>query len=346
MGQPGFWDFEERHQKLEAKKDFLCYLDEVVPWESFREILEQVHETPRKSNAGRRPIDAVLMFKLLVLQKMYNISDDELEYQVNDRLSFMRFLHLGLEDAVPDAKTIWSFKAQLGEQGLVEELFDQFGSYLSLEGYQAQCGQIIDATLIPVPKQHNRRAENAQIKQGKVPEDWAETPNKLAQKDVDARWTKKNGVSYYGYKNHINTDVGYGFIRRYAITDASVHDSQVLGAVLDADNTDDEIWADSAYFSKAVQAALYWMGFISHIHERAYRNRPLTEEQEAHNTERSRTRSKVEHVFGTMITAMGGKTIRSIGIAQAKVNLGLKNLTFNLQRYVFWQKQEMIEAIA
>ncbi|MEL7226205.1 MAG: transposase, partial [Cyanobacteria bacterium J06576_12] len=110
--------------------------------------------------------------------------------------------------------------------------------------------------------------------------------------------------------------------------------------------TDDEIWADSAYFSKAVQAALYWMGFISHIHERAYRNRPLSQEQEANNTERSRTRSKVEHVFGTMITSMGGKAIRSIGITQAKVNLGLKNLTFNLQRYVFWQKQELIEAIS
>ncbi|MEM9149455.1 MAG: transposase, partial [Cyanobacteria bacterium P01_F01_bin.3] len=102
--------------------------------------------------------------------------------------------------------------------------------------------------------------------------------------------------------------------------------------------------ADSAYFSKAVQAALYWMGFISHIHERAYRNRPLTEEQETNNTERSKTRSKVEHIFGTMITSMGGKAIRSIGIANAKANLGLKNLTFNLQRYVFWQKQELLEA--
>lgn len=344
MGQPGFWDFEERQQKLEEKKDFLCYLDEVVPWETFRPILEEIYDKPRKSNAGRRPLDSVLMFKLLVLQQMYNIGDDELEYQVNDRLSFMRFLHLGLEDTVPDAKTVWSFRAQLIEHELIEPLFEQFGHYLKSEGYQAQCGQIIDATLIPVPKQHNRRKENAQIKQGKVPENWEETPNKLRQKDVDARWTKKNGVSHYGYKNHINTDVGYGFIRCYTVTDASVHDSQALGAVLDPDNTDDEIWADSAYFSKAVQAALYWMGFVSHIHERAYRNRPLTEEQEANNTERSKTRSKVEHIFGTMITRMGGKAIRSIGIANAKANLGLKNLTFNLQRYVFWQKQELLEA--
>lgn len=346
MEQPGFWDFEERYQKLESKKDLLKYLDEVVPWETFRPLLEQIHQKPRKSKAGRRPLDVVLMFKLLVLQQLYNISDDELEYQVNDRLSFMRFLHLGLEDAVPDAKTVWSFRSQLQNQGLVEELFEQFGSYLKTEGYQAQCGQIVDATLIPVPKQHNRRQENAQIKRGEVPEDWHEQPHKQAQKDVDARWTKKNGISHYGYKNHVNTDVGYGFIRRYAITDASVHDSQVLGAVLDADNTDDELWADSAYFSKAVQTALYWMGFISHIHERAYRNRPLTEEQEANNTERSKTRAKVEHIFGTMMTTMGGKVVRSVGIASAKAHLGLKNLTFNLQRYVFWEKQELLEAVA
>ena len=346
MGQPGFWDFEARYQKLEAKKDFLSYLDEMVPWESFRPILEQIHQKPRKSKAGRRPIDAVLMFKLLVLQQLYNIGDDELEYQVNDRLSFMRFLHLGLEDTVPDAKTVWSFRAQLRDHELVEPLFEQFGGYLQKSGYQAQCGQIIDATLIPVPKQHNRREENAQIKQGLVPEDWEKTPHKLAQKDVDARWTKKNGVSHYGYKNHINTDAGYGFIRCYAVSDASVHDSQRLSAVLDGDNLDDEIWADSAYFSDRSEQVLDWMGFVSHIHERAYRNRPLTPTQEANNKTQSKTRAKVEHIFGSMVMTMGGKALRCIGIASAKAYLGLKNLTFNLGRYVFWQRQDPLEAIA
>ena len=183
MGQQGFWDVEERHQKLESKKDLLKYLDEVVPWEHFRPLIETIRQKPSKSNAGRRP----LMFKLLILQQLYNIGDDELEYQVNDRLSFMRFLHLGIEDAVPDAKTVWSFRSQLQAKGLVEELFEQFGSYLKQEGYQALCGQIFDATLVPVPKQRNRRGENAQVKQGEVPEDWRAQPHKLAQKDIDAR---------------------------------------------------------------------------------------------------------------------------------------------------------------
>ena len=346
MGQQGFWDFEERHQKLQAKKDFLLYLDEVVPWDSFRPALEQIYDKPRKSPAGRRPTDVMLMFKMLVLQQMYNIGDDELEYQVNDRLSFMRFLHLGIEDAIPDAKTVWSFREQLRQHGLVEVLFEQFGSYLNAHGYQAQCGQIIDATLIPVPKQRNSKPENQQIKQGEVPEDWQSEPHKLSQKDVDARWTKKNGSAHYGYKNHINTDAGHGFIRRYQVTDASVHDSQVLGAVLDADNSDDELWADSAYLSEAIMEVLCWMGFIPHINERAYRNRPLSESQKAANRERSKTRAKVEHVFGAMVNEMGGKAIRTIGFARAKTMLGLKNLSYNLKRYVFWQKQELQEAVA
>ncbi len=180
MGQQGFWDVEARHQKLTEKKDLLIYLDEVVPWENFRSLLEQIHEKPRKSNAGRRPLDAVLMFKLLVLQQLYNIGDEELEYQVNDRLSFMRFLHLGIEDAVPDAKTVWLFRKQLGDCGLIEPLFEQFNAYLVSQGYQAQCGQIMDATLVPVPKQRNRREENTQIKQGEVPSDWQGQPHKLA----------------------------------------------------------------------------------------------------------------------------------------------------------------------
>ena len=342
MGQQGFWDFSERHQKLATQKGFLIALDDLVPWEVFQPTLEQVHDKPRKSNAGRKPIDVIVMFKLLVLQQMYNISDDELEYQVNDRLSFMRFLHLGLEDRVPDSKTVWLFKERLRQAGLIEALFEQFGSYLTEAGYQAQCGQIVDATLVPVPKQRNSKEETAQVKQGEVPEARQNQPHKRSQKDTDARWTKKRGVSYYGYKNHINRDAGHGFIRRYQVTDAAVHDSKVLGALLDENNHDDEIWADSAYLSAVVVEVLTEMGFISHINERAYRNRPLTDEQIAANRERSKTRAKVEHVFGTMVNEMGGKAVRTIGLARATAMLGLKNMTYNLKRFVFWEQQAQL----
>jgi IS5 family transposase len=339
MSQPGFWDWEERQSKLNQKKDLLVRLNEIIPWETFRPTLEQVHDKPRKSNAGRKAIDVVVMFKLLVLQQLYNISDEELEYQVSDRLSFMQFMGFGLADEVPDATTVWLFRKQLTEQGLIESLFEQFDSYLIEQGYAAKGGQIVDATLIPVPKQHNSDQENEQLKQGKIPQDWQDKPHRLAQKDSDARWTKKADKSYFGYKDHIGIDAEYGLIRRYAVTDASVHDSQVLGQLLDEDNQSDEIWADSAYRSAVIEETLELMGFESQIHERAYRNHPLTQEQKQTNRDKSKTRARVEHVFGRWTMQMGGKVIRSIGLVRAKASLGLKNLTYNLVRYTFLQTQ-------
>lgn len=335
MGQKGFWDLEQRQQKLNQKKDVLVTLNVMIPWESFRALLESIREKPRRSNAGRKPLDVILLFKLMILQQLYNISDEELEYQVNDRLSFMQFLGLSLADQVPDATTLWLFRQQLTDSGKVSELFEQFEGYLRAQGYEAQGGQIIDATLIAVPKQRNKREENQQIRPGEVPYDWQGQPHKLAQKDVEARWTKKNGVSYFGYKNHVGIDVTHGFIRRYEITDASVHDSQVIGSLLDENNGDDQFWADSAYRSAAIEAVLSLMGFESQVNERGARNHPLTEAQQQTNRVKSQTRAKVEHVFGRWVMEMGGKLVRSIGIARAQTNLGLKNLAYNFLRYRF-----------
>ena len=205
-----------------------------MPWEEFRPALEQVWRKPdadRKSRAGRKPMDAVLMFKTLVLSALYNLSDDQIEYQVRDRLSFMRFLGLGLEGRVPpsrglqanhcraaDAKTVWLYRDALAQAGQVEELFRQFDGYLARQGYIARGGQILDASIVPVPRNHNTRDENATIKKGEVPEDWENKPAKRSQKDVDARWTKKHGKSHYGYKNHVNVDRKYKLIRRYHVT--------------------------------------------------------------------------------------------------------------------------------
>ena len=339
MGQKGFWDFEARQHKLERKKDFLIRLRQMVPWETFRPLLTQIREKPCKSNAGRKPIDALLLFKMLVLQKLYNISDEDLEYQVNDRLSFIQFLGLGLEDSVPDATTVWLFHNQLQKPELVAVLFEQFERYLQQSGYPAKDGQIVDATLIPVPKQRNDKAANRTHKQGQIPEAWQGQPHQLAQKDIDARWTKKNGISHYGYKDHINRDVGFGFIRRYAVTDAAVHDSQVLGQLLDVEKPDNRIWADSAYHSTERLEVLQWMGFDPQFNERPYRNHPLSEEQKAANREGSKTRATVEHVFGSWVNEGGGKLLRTIGMARAKTNLGRKNLVYNLKRFVFLETQ-------
>lgn len=340
MGQQGMWDWEQRHQKLEEQKNFLVQLDLLIPWEEFRPLLQKVHERPRKNNAGRKPIDVVLKFKMLILQRLYNIADAELEYQVNDRLSFMKFLKLGLEDVVPDATTIWQFREDLTKLNIIDELYEKFDSYLVKHGYQAKGGQIIDASFVPVPKQHNTREENTQIKAGEEIKEWSD--EKARQKDVDARWTKKNDVSHFGYKNHVSIDAQHGFIRCYKVTDASVHDSQVLGEVLDIENEGDEVWADSAYQSADTEWVLAKMGFKSEIHERAYRNRPLTDEQKARNRERSKIRARVEHVFGHWVNEMGGKLMRGISKVRIEAKVGLFNLAYNLKRYIYLKTAKVV----
>ncbi len=279
------------------------------------------------------------MFKLLVLQQLYNISDEELEYQVSDRLSFMQFMGFGLADEVLDATTVWLFRKQLSEQGLIEALFEQFDGYLIEQGYAAKGGQIVDATLIPVPKQHNSDKENEQLKQEEIPQNWQDKPHRRSQKDTDARWTKKGVRATSACIDHFSIDAEHGLIRRYTVTDTSVHDAQVLGQLLDEDNDRDEIWADSAYRSTAIEEVLELMGFDSHIHERGYRNHSLTEEQKQSNRDKSKTRARVEHVFGHWTMQMGGKLIRSIGLLRAKASLEVKNLTYNFMRYTLLQTQ-------
>jgi IS5 family transposase len=331
-----------RYERLDQKPDPLVALDQMIPWESFRPDLRSAlaqagaRATPeaRKSAAGRKPWDEVLMFKVLVLQALYNLSDDHVEYLILDRLSFMRFLGLGLEDKVPDAKTVWLYREALTKTGVIEALFATFDGYLKHHGYLAIGGQIIDATIVPVPINRNTRDENAVIKAGGVAEDWQTQPAKLRQKDLDARWTKKHGRSYYGYKNHINVDRRYKLVRHYTVTDAARADSQELDALLDPANTARDVWADSAYRSAETEDKLAEQHFRSRIHRRARRNRPLSEREEKGNTARSRIRARVEHVFGHRVTSMGGKLVRTIGIVRAKVKIGLQNLTYNMQRFV------------
>ena len=145
----------------------------------------------------------------------------------------MRFLNLGLADRIPDATTLWLFRESLIQQGWIESLFVQFNRYPDRQGHEARKGQIIDATIVPVPKQRNSREENQRITSGDTPEDWKDQPHKLRQKDTQARWTKKHNKNYYGYKNHIEVDNQHKLIRRYGVTDASVHDSRILGELID-----------------------------------------------------------------------------------------------------------------
>jgi IS5 family transposase len=235
---------------------------------------------------------------------------------------------------VPDATTIWLFREALVEAGLIDTLFDRFSQHLRVKGYIARGGQIVDATIVSAPKQRNSKDENEAIKAGKTPKEWEKKPAKNAQKDKHARWTKKHGKSFYGYKNHIGVDKLHKIIRKWAATDASPHDSQQLDDILDASNTGSQVWADSAYHSAEIEQKLKARGLKSRIHRRAARNRPLSPTQEAANTTRSKVRARVEHVFGHQENSMGRKIVRTIGMARAKFKIGMMNLGYNMRRLV------------
>jgi len=333
MHQHGLFDIQMRHEKIKQYATMLNQLNSIIDWEEFRSTLEIIRNKERKSNAGRKPFEVILMFKILILQSLYNLSDEQMEFQITDRFSFMAFLELQLNDDIPDEKTIWLFRDELTKAGLIDPLFEQFDAILTTNGFTAKKGQIIDATIVSAPRQRNNHDENKQIKEGNPPEEWESKPNKKRQKDVDARWTKKRNVNYFGYKNHVNVDAKHKFIRQYEVTSASVHDSQVLEGLLNESNSSKKVYADSAYSGAKISNFLKEQGLQNHINKKGYRNRPLTLKQQASNQTKSKTRCRVEHVFGVQSQRAGGLFLRCIGIVRAKTKIGLQNLSYNMSRY-------------
>src|SRR5690349_8862464 len=190
-GQPGFFDVDERLKRLSNLGDELETYAGTVDFEMFRPELDMALGYSDGAEGGRPPYDPVMMFKILVVQAHNNLSDERAEYLINDRLSFMRFLGLGLSDRVPDARTIWLFREKLTRAGAIQPLFDRFDTMLRAGGYIAMSGQIVDASLVAAPRQRNTQAEKDDVRAGRVPEGWRRKPAKLRHKDRDARWTVK-----------------------------------------------------------------------------------------------------------------------------------------------------------
>ena len=353
VGQLGFFDIDSRLRELSANGDDLERISALVDFEVVR--FDLVRAVPRSdgTKGGRPAFDPVLMFKILLLQAMHGLSDERTEYLIKDRLSFMRFLGLGLSEAVPDANTIWTFREALKRANAVDALFHRFDVTLKGTGYLAMGGQIIDATIVAAPKQRNTEAERAAIKQGEIPAGWIKKPAKLRQKDRDARWTVKfskakpreDGTSQvdiavpsFGYKNHISIDRRHGLIRGWTATHAAAHDGARLEDVLDAGNTASDVWADTAYRSAKNEAMLARRGLVSRIHRKKPQGRPMPERTRRANARKSAVRSKVEHVFAHQKGLMA-IIIRTIGIARAKVKIGLANLAYNMRRLVWLHRR-------
>jgi len=346
-GQYSFFDLEIHLEKIYQINDFLPKLNALIDWEIFREALNIVREKERKSNAGRPAFDVLLMFKILVLKSMYNLSDDQTELQIRDRISFRDFLGLTFADTVPDAKTIWDFSEQLKNLELEQPLFDRFGVELDKQGFQAKSGLIVDGTFVEVPRQRNTKEENKQIKAGETPERIVSNPHVEAQKDLDAEWAKKGDETHFGYKNHAVADDEYKLIRGYGVTGAAAHDSEPYPDVMPETPAypDQEAFGDSAYSGEKIDTKLKERGYIPLICEKGYRNKPLTEEQKAMNREKSRVRCRIEHIFGAQKVRMGNEILRSIGFARARFWIGMRNLMYNMSRFVSLKRPKPVKAV-
>lgn len=333
--------------RLSQLGDPLEKLSAAIDWEIFRAPLRGLVRKTDYNKGGRPPLDEVMMFKITLMQDWNNLSDDNMEYLISDRLSFQRFLGMELGEKSPDSKTIWLFKEQLGKEGM-RKLFDFFNEKLHEQGIIKHDGSLIDATFVDVPKQRNTREENKIIKEGGVPEEWksTENANMLEQKDTDARWAKKGNETHYGYKDHAKVDNGSKIITDFTVTSENVHDINEFEGLIDIN--DEEAWLDAGYASEKHVARIKekYPDIILHICEKGTKNNPLTEEQKQSNREKSHVRARVEHIFGYITRFMGGITIRTIGIDRAEREICGMNLAYNLKRIAFLVNSKQAPAIS
>ena len=333
----GLFDTEYHERKIKEYQPALSKLNKVINWEFFREPIEKALYVEPKGAGGRPSFDKIMMFKILILQKYYNLSDEQTEFQINDRTSFKQFLGLKIGDKVPDEKTVWHYKEQLANKDLSQQLFNLFTQQLIRQGIVVKEGSMIDASFVDVPRQRNSREDNADIKKGAIPIEFSKKDkngkmSKLSQKDTDARWMTKSSERHYGYKDHINADSKTKIITKFSVSSAAPHDSTEIENIVD--ETDSKLHADSAYRSKEIEEFLGKQNCESFVHEKGYRNNPLTQEQKEENNTKSKIRARVEHIFGFMTNSMNDALhMKCIGIKRVKDSIGLLNLTYNLFRY-------------
>ena len=325
-----FFDKSTRLHQVQSMGDVLNQINSIMNWEIFIPVLERIPMAEAKGPGGGPGFHPMFMFKVLVLQSLFGLSDEQTQYQILDRRSFHDFLDITEADTVPDQNTIREFREKLTRAQLHDELFAAYARRLEEKGFITRKGNIVDASFVEVPRQRNRREENQSIKNGELPDGWENDSKHLSHKYLDARWPKKNQQTFYGYKNHANVDLESKLIVRAEVTDASVHDSQALDSV--TYEGDAETWLDAGYVGPACEAVLAGKGIQAKICEKGARNRPLTAKQKRSNRAKWRKRCRVEHVFGYMTMNMKAMVKRYIGLKRNRASIIFFSLVYNIAR--------------
>jgi IS5 family transposase len=356
MNPESLFSLSDHLERLSKDGDPLEVLEATVDFEYFRGWLVDGLGYGDGAKGGRPPFDPVSMFKVLIVQAQHNLSDAKMEFMIRDRLSWMRFFGFDLGGAMPDENTIRHFRNRMIETGTLKRVMKAFDWQLHKKGYIPMSGQIVDATLVPAPKQRNTEDEKQAIKAGKMADDiWPDEPNKAAQKDTNARWTLKIGgkiryrpdgtplpqiaLPVFGYKSHISIDRRFGFIRQATVTSAADADGRQLRHLVGKDNTASDVWADSAYRSQSNERWLNQNMMTSRIHRRKPAAKPMPQAIARANAKKSSVRARVEHVFAHQKNRFG-LFIRTIGLARAEAKLTLANLAYNFDRLIFHERQK------
>ena len=316
-----------RKRKIDEGGDSLQVIAQHINFTELAALVDAFIERSDGRKGGRPAYPTEVMVRILVLKRLYNLSDEQMEYQLLDRMSYQRFCLLQHSMNVPDRNTIWRFGERIGVDGATA-LLQGVDAQLHRHGYIARGGQAIDATLVPAPRQRIRKDEREKLKSGQEP-DWSDTQRR--HKDTEATHTKKHGKSYFGYKLSVSVDHKHGFIRGVATGTASEHDGHHFDEVLDPHNTGKEVDADKAYTSAQRREMLSVLGFKDGLQRKAKAGKPLSDCQKKRNQRIAKKRAKVEHVFAG-IRHMGGKFVRSIGQARASVTMTLMAACYNLKR--------------
>lgn len=321
------WSFSKRNKQSKAVAT-LTKIDKVVNWQALVSIVT-VLDKSNTSKGGRKPLPFEWKVKMLFLQYAFNLSDEELEDQLIDRLSFQKFVGISFAQEIPDFTTVWYFKEALIEHQLMDRLFSSINHQLSLHGLLLKKGTIADATII--------ESDNKPLSKQKR-EELANEPS--AQIDTDAQSTEKNGKKFFGYKGHIGVDVGSKLIRKRKFTSANVHDSQILEQLISGD--EQSVWADKAYANDRLKSIARKMNLYYGVLDKKKKGRELSGKQEKRNKQKSSVRAAVEHPFAFM-----RKKLR-MGLATAKNQLrnalrfDMNCIVYNVLRAAFLMKIKTI----
>lgn len=316
-------------------------LSGVVKWYRFEKLLSRLRD---EKSAGRPAYEPLVMFKALLLQSLYGLSDMELEEALGDRLSFKRFVGLTLEEAVPDHSTLCRFRNLLIGEGLLERLFGELDRQLDAAGLILRRGTMLDATIIETTASRPPRGRNgdfdaaAGFADGRKPEEpdhYGAAGSDERTIDPDARFVRHKGKhgSAYGYKAHVGVDEGSGLIRRIITTPANVNDTVVADRLIVGDEAC--VLADGAYHTHAREKALKAKGIKPRLMRRPNRHhRVLSPRLARLNLLISKRRAAVETTFATLKNRMGLDVIRYRGLIKARAQVLLAAMAFNMRRWV------------